>query len=149
MEIILRATVLFWFLWLVVRGSGKRALAELSPLDLILVVVLGDIVQQGVTQEDMSITGAVLAVSTFTAWALLSDRLGARSSRVARVLAGIPVIVIRDGNLLWEAMKAQRLTVDDLREAAREQGISDLGDVTVGTIEPDGAFSFIRASHGR
>lgn len=149
MEIILRATVVFWFLWLVVRGSGKRALAELSPLDLILVVVLGDIVQQGVTQEDMSITGAVLAVSTFTGWALLSDRVGARSNTLARVLAGIPVIVIRDGNPIWEALKAQRLTIDDLREAAREQGIGDLGDVTVGTIEPDGAFSFIKAAHGR
>lgn len=143
MEIVIRASIVFWFLWFVVRGSGKRALAELSPLDLILVVVLGDIVQQGVTQEDMSITGAILAVSTFTAWALATDRISFRRTGVARVLSGRPVIILLRGAPVPEALDSQRLSMDDLREAAREKGIADLGQVWMGVAEPDGSFSFI------
>lgn len=82
MELVIRATVIFWFLWLVVRGTGKRSLAELTPLDLILVVIIGDIVQQGVNQEDMSLTGSMLAVSVFVAWTLAADSLSRRSPRV-------------------------------------------------------------------
>src|SRR5690554_1152705 len=78
MELFVRATVVYWFLWLVVRGTGKRSLAELTPLDMLLIVVLGDIVQQGVTQEDMSITGAVVAVSVFVGWTMLGDALSRR-----------------------------------------------------------------------
>lgn len=55
MGIVVRATVVYWFLWLIVRGTGKRSLAELTPLDMVLIVVLGDLVQQGITQEDMSV----------------------------------------------------------------------------------------------
>jgi uncharacterized membrane protein YcaP (DUF421 family) len=65
-EIVVRATVVYWFLWLIVRGTGKRSLAELTPLDMVLIVVLGDLVQQGITQEDMSVTGAVAAVSVLS-----------------------------------------------------------------------------------
>lgn len=143
MEIVIRASIVFWFMWLVVRGSGKRALAELSPLDLILVVVLGDIVQQGVTQEDMSITGAILAVSTFTAWALATDHISFRHAGAARVLSGRPVIILMHGSPVHEALDSQRLSMDDLREAAREKGIGNLGEVWMGIAEPDGSFSFI------
>lgn len=65
MEIVVRATVIYWFLWLIVRGTGKRSLSEPTPLEMVLIVVLGDLVQQGVTQEDMSVTGAVVAVCVF------------------------------------------------------------------------------------
>ncbi len=73
MELIVRATVLYWFLFLVMRGSGKRTLAEFSPLDLLVVVVMGDLVQIGVTQEDLSITGAVMAITVITTWTLVGD----------------------------------------------------------------------------
>ena len=79
MEILLRATVVYWFLWLVVRGTGKRSLSELTPLDLLLVVVVGDMVQQGVTQEDMSVTGAIIVVSVFVGWTVLADAWERRS----------------------------------------------------------------------
>lgn len=148
MEIVVRASVVFWLLWLVVRGSGKKALAEMSPLELILVVVLGDIVQQGVTQEDMSITGAALAVATFTGWALVTGEVSGRWHPVGRFLQGKPVIVVTRGDPDMDALASQHLSLDDLREAAREQGIGHLGAVEVAVAEPDGSFSFIKQESG-
>lgn len=143
MELVIRATVIFWFLWLVVRGTGKRSLAELTPLDLILVVVIGDIVQQGVNQEDMSLTGSMLAVSVFVAWTFAADSLSRRSPRVARVLAGEPVIIVQDGKPLTDRLDRERLTITDLKEAARMEGIADLAEVAYAVLETDGKFSFI------
>ena len=143
MEIVIRATVIYWFLWLVVRGTGKRSLAELTPLEMILIVVMGDLVQQAVNQEDMSITGAALAVSVFVAWTLVSDSLSRRSSRVASLVRGEPVVVLRNGRPLIKRLEAERLTVDDLKEAARIQGHGDLEELEYGILETDGKFSFI------
>ncbi|HEU4895178.1 MAG TPA: YetF domain-containing protein [Acidimicrobiia bacterium] len=143
MELIIRATAIFWFLWLVVRGTGKRSLAELTPLDLILVVVIGDIVQQGVTQEDMSVTGAMAAVSVFVIWTLAADSLGRRFPRVARAIAGEPIIVVKDGSPLRDRMRKERVTMEDLREAARIEGIGDLEEIEFAVLETDGKFSFI------
>jgi uncharacterized membrane protein YcaP (DUF421 family) len=146
MEIVVRATIVFWFLWLVVRGTGKRSLSELTPLDLLLVVVVGDLVQQGVTQEDMSITGAVLAASVFVGWTLVADAVEKRSDRARRLLSGEPVIVLRGGKPLKERLERERITLEELKEAARLDGHRDLGDLEYAVLETDGKFSFIRAN---
>jgi uncharacterized membrane protein YcaP (DUF421 family) len=143
MEIVLRASVVFWFLWLVVRGTGKRSLSELTPLDLLLVVVIGDLVQQGVTQEDMSMTGAILAASVFVGWTLVADWLERRSDRARRLLSGEPVIVLRDGEPLTKRLEQERISADDLKEAARLEGYGDLDEIEYAVLETDGKFSFI------
>ena len=146
MELFLRATVIYWFLWVVIRGTGKRSLAELTPLDLLLIVILGDFVQQGVTQEDMSITGAMIAVSVFVLWTLLADRWGRRSRTASRVLASEPVIILRSGEPVMSRLDQERVTLDELKEAARLEGYRDLSQIEVGVLESDGRFSFIATS---
>lgn len=148
MEVVLRATVIYWFLWLVVRGTGKRSLAELTPLDLLVIVVLGDFVQQGVNQEDMSITGAFIAVSVFVAWTLAADSLSRRSPKAAKILASGPVIVLRSGAPVSDRLEAERISLDDLKEAAREKGYSSLADIEIAVLETDGSFSFISRARG-
>ena len=145
MELFIRATVIYWFLWIVVRGTGKRSLAELTPLDLLLIVILGDFVQQGVTQEDMSMTGAMIAVSVFVLWTLIADYLGRRSRTANRVLASEPVIVLRSGEPLASRLDQERVTLDELKEAARMEGIADLSQVEFAVLEADGRFSFVEA----
>lgn len=148
MEILLRSTIIFFFIWLLTRAMGKRELAEMTAFELILLVTIGDLVQQGVTQEDMSVTGAVLAVGTIAFWVLLFSYVSFRWRRTEHTINGFPVIVVRDGKPLEEVLRIERVPTDEVLEAARNQGISDLSDVEVGIIEPDGRFSFLRYGRG-
>jgi uncharacterized membrane protein YcaP (DUF421 family) len=149
MEILLRSTIIFFFIWLLTRALGKRELAEMTAFELILLVTIGDLVQQGVTQEDMSVTGAILSVGTIGFWILLFSYVSFRWRRTEDVINGFPVIVVRDGKPLEEVLRIERVPTDEVLEAARNQGISDLSDVEVGIIEPDGRFSFLRYDRSR
>lgn len=115
-----------WFLWLIVRGTGKRSISELTPLELIFTFVIGDLVQQAVTGEDMSMTGGIIVISTFAAWMLTSDFLTHRSKRWERILEGEAVVVLRDGQPDMARLRSERLTIEDLLSAAREKGFGSL-----------------------
>ena len=144
MDIVLRCVVIFALLFVVMRAIGRRELAQLQPLDLILLVVLGDLITQGVIQSDQSVTGAFLAVSTFALLSVLLSYLSFRFPRLRPVLDGEPIIVIRDGEVLERSLRRERLTVEDIEEEARVQGIERLSDVKWGVLETTGRISFIR-----
>ncbi len=145
MEIVIRATVIFFFLWGMTRALGKRELAEMSAFELVLLVVVGDLIQQGVTQEDYSLTGAMLAAGTIGIWVLVFGYISFKSKKLQPMLEGVPVVVVRDGRPVEAAMAIERVKVDEVKEAARNQGIADLSEVRCGVLEPDGKFSFITA----
>jgi uncharacterized membrane protein YcaP (DUF421 family) len=147
MEIILRAGIIYLFLWAATKALGKRELAQLSPFELILLVTMGDLIQQGVTGDDRSITGAVLAVSTMSILIVISSVITFRSRRLRNALDGFAVVVVRHGMPLDEVLRAERLTLDDVKGAARDQGVDDLRQVRVGILEPEGKFSFL-VDHG-
>jgi uncharacterized membrane protein YcaP (DUF421 family) len=144
MQIVLRAATLFFFLWLVTRALGRRELSELSTFELILMVVLGDLIQQGVTGNDFSVTGAMLAAGTFAMLVAVLSYASYRSPKAQGILQGIPVVIVRDGETLPKVLEYERLTVEDVKDAAREQGIVDLRQVALGVLEADGKFSFLR-----
>ncbi len=147
MEIVIRSVVVF-FLWFITRAMGKRELVKMSAFELVLLVVFGDLVQQGVTQEDMSVTGAVLAVGTMAVLTLVFSGISYRWRNAAHVLGGRPIIVIRDGAVREDALRYERTSIDDVRDAAREQGVASLDDVEVGILETSGRFSFVLAGGG-
>jgi uncharacterized membrane protein YcaP (DUF421 family) len=142
MEIVVRALVLFAFLWWVTRATGKATLGELSTFQLVLYVVMGDLVQQGVTGQDYSVTGAVLAVAVFAVATVTLSWVDQHWPRARPVVHGSPVVVVDSGEPQSEAMKAERLTIDDLYEAAREKGIERLSQVRLAVLEADGRISF-------
>ena len=144
MDVVWRAFAIYVFLFVFTRALGKRELAEMSAFELIVLVTIGDLVQQGVTQEDFSVTGAVLAVSTFGFLALAGSYVSFRSPRGRQVLEGTPVVVFHEGHWLDDVLRTERLTRDEVVEAARSQGIGDLAYVRIGVLEPDGKFSFLR-----
>jgi uncharacterized membrane protein YcaP (DUF421 family) len=146
MEIVIRSAVVYFALWVLLRAMGKRELSEMGAFDLILLVVMGDLIQQGATQEDMSLTGAVLAVGTLAMWILVFAYLSWRFRSLRPVMEGVPVVVIRRGEPLDEVLAIERLALEEICEAARNQGITDLAEVDIGVLEPDGKFSFLKAS---
>lgn len=148
MEIVIRATVIFFFLWLITRGLGRKELSQLSAFDLILFVIMGDMVQQGVTQEDMSLTGSMLAVATMAMWLLVFSVLNYKFPKLRGTLEGVPLVIVRDGQILKKVIARERLTEDEVREEAREQGIGDLRSVKIALFESDGRFSFIKDESG-
>ncbi len=144
MEIVIRALVVYAFLWMVTRATGKATLGELSTFQLLLYVTMGDLVQQAVTQQDYSLTGAVLAVSVFAALTVGLSWVSYRWPRLRPVVHGAPVVVVSDGQMRQPEMAAERLTTDDLYEAAREQGVRRIQDVELAVLEADGRISFFQ-----
>ncbi|MET0728717.1 MAG: YetF domain-containing protein [Acidimicrobiales bacterium] len=144
MEIVLRASVVFFFLLLLTRGLKRRTLADMAPFEMILLVVVGDIVQQGVTQEDFSLTGAVLATSTFAFWVTVLSYVSWRWIRFGRIIDGIPIVIVQDGRPVIEALRVERLPIDEVLEAARQDGIDSLEKVRLAVLEPSGRISFIK-----
>jgi uncharacterized membrane protein YcaP (DUF421 family) len=149
MQVILRAFVLFLFVWAVTRAMGRKELAELSSFELILLIAVGDLIQQGVTGDDRSVVGAMLAVAVFGLLTVAFSYASFRWPRVNGITEGSPVIIVHDGKVLQRILTVERLTEDDVKSAAREQGIGDLTEVAVGVLEPDGKFSFIRSTGER
>ena len=145
MEIVVRASIIFFFLLVLTRGMKKRTLADMAPFEMLLLVTLGDIVQQGVTQEDFSLTGAILAVSTFAFWITALSWLTWRWRRVGRIVDGVPVVIVQDGRPIERVLAVERLPIDEVCEAARQEGIDDLAKVKVAVLEPSGRISFIKA----
>jgi uncharacterized membrane protein YcaP (DUF421 family) len=143
MDIVVRATVMFAILYGLLRLLGKRELAEMTPFELVLLVVLGDLIQQGVTHNDFSLTGAALAIGTFAFWALALNWLTFRSRRLEKLLDGEPTILVRDGALLEQAMARNRLTRSELESEMRLAGIAHVADVAWGVLETNGKISFI------
>jgi len=143
MDIALRSIFLFFFVYLLMRVLGRRELSSLEPFDLILLVVLGDAIQQGLTQDDYSVTGAVIVISTIGTLAVMTSYLNFRVPWVRRVLDGRPIVLLQDGKVIARNMRRERITVDELAEEARGQQISSLDDVQWAVFEPSGKISFI------
>jgi uncharacterized membrane protein YcaP (DUF421 family) len=147
-DIVVRATVIFSFVWLVTRGVGKRPLSEMSAFEMILLVTIGDLVQQGVTQDDRSVVGAMLAVGTIAFWVIVFTWVSWRIRTARQVIDGVPVVVVRDGQPIDAMLARERLPLEELLEGARNNGIKDLSDVEVAILESDGKLSFIQRSGG-
>jgi uncharacterized membrane protein YcaP (DUF421 family) len=143
-DIVLRAITLYLFILLVTRVIGRRELSSLSPLDLILLIVLGDAVQQGLTQDDYSVTGALIALSTLATLQVVTSYVSFRSGRARKVLEGLPIVLVEDGKLVEKNLKRERMTPDEVAEEMRMQQIGSFDEVQWGILERNGSISFVK-----
>ena len=144
MDLVLRAIALYIFVLLVMRMVGRRELSSLTPVDLVLLVVLGDAIQQGLTQDDYSVTGAIIVITTIALLQVLTSYITYLSRRAKRVIDGDPIVLIEDGKLIERNLRRQRLRADDVAEEMRMQGIGNFTNVRWGILESNGNFSFIK-----
>jgi uncharacterized membrane protein YcaP (DUF421 family) len=146
-EIIYRAAFVFFFLWFITRVTGRSTLGELSTFQLLLYVTMGDLVQQGVTQQDYSVTSAVLAVGVFSLLTVALSWLNSRFPRIRPLTTGVPQVIVDDGEPVLATLRAERISMDDLMSAAREEGVERFADIRVAVLETNGRISFFTRSH--
>lgn len=144
MEIVVRASVMFGVVYLLTRGMKKRTLGDLAPFELLFLVVLGDLVQTGVTQEDYSLTGSILAISTFGFWVSLLTWISWRSDRARRIIEGVPLVLVHDGKPVEAALKLEHMPMAEIMEAARQAGLESLDQIRLAVLEPSGRISIIK-----
>ena len=143
MDIVVRAFVAFVFVFLLTRLIGRRELSSMQPFDLILLIVIGDLMQQGVTQNDLSVTGLVLTVGIFGLLTLAASYVGFRFERLRPILEPEPLILIEDGTVIEKNLKKERMTPEELAAEARLQQIDSLEKVRWAVLESGGKISFI------
>jgi uncharacterized membrane protein YcaP (DUF421 family) len=143
MDIVLRAAVGFLFVLFLTRIVGRRELGSMEPFDLILLVMLGDLVQQGITQNDFSVTGLMLAGGTIALMVVLVSYGTFRLPFLRPIVDGEPVILVQDGNPITRNLSRERITEGELLAQARLAGHESLERVRFAVLETNGQISFI------
>ena len=146
MDLVIRAAVVYVVIFAFTRVLGRRELSSLQPFDLILLVVIGDLIQSGVTQNDESVTGVILVLSTIGVLQVFTSFLGFRFRPLRRVLQGEPVVLVSEGEIIHRNLKRQRIDEDDLAEKARLDGIASMDEIRWAVLETNGDVSFIKRS---
>jgi uncharacterized membrane protein YcaP (DUF421 family) len=144
MDLVLRVVIVLGFVYVVTRAVGKRELSSLEPFDVILLVVIGDLVQQGITQNDDSVTGTIIVVATLGLVVIALSYVNLKSPRARRVLDGEPVVLVIDGRPIERNMRRERITMEDLLAEARQQQLPTLDEVQWAILETSGRISFIQ-----
>jgi uncharacterized membrane protein YcaP (DUF421 family) len=148
MDIVLRAVIIYVVVFVFTRALGRRELSTLQPFDLILLIVIGDLIQSGVTQNDLSVTGVLLILCTIGSLQVLTSYIGFRFRRVRPILQGEPIVLVENGKLIERNMRRERLTLDDLAEKARLSEIDSIDNLRWAVLETNGDISFIKKADG-
>ena len=143
MDLVLRALVLFGGVYVLLRVVGRRELAQMAPIDFILLIVLGDAIQQGLTQDDYSVTGALTVIFTIAVIQVALGYVTFRSRRVRTVLEGEPIVLVEDGRVIEKNLRRSRIAAEELAEEARLSQVSSLKDVAWAVLETSGKISII------
>jgi uncharacterized membrane protein YcaP (DUF421 family) len=144
MDIVARASVMFVMVYGLLRLMGKRELGQMSPFELVTLIVMGDLIQQGVTHQDFSLTGATLAICTFAAWSLAMSVISHRFPKARGILRSGPVVLVQDGRFITKNLDRERIDHDEFGTQLRLAGIASLDQVAWAILEPEGKISFIR-----
>ena len=143
MDLVLRALVISFVVFVVTRAVGKRELSSLEPFDLILLVVIGDLVQQGITQSDYSVTGAIVVIVTVALVSVGFSFLNFRARSLRRLLEGEPVVLIEDGRVIEANLRRERITREEIEAEGRQQQVMSIQDMRWAVLETNGKISVI------
>ena len=145
-EIVLRTAIVYVFLVLILRITGKREVGQMSILELIVILLISDAVQNSMIGESTSLWGGLVAVLTLFAIDLLLKAVTARSRQVRQAIEGEPRLLVRDGRLLTRALREEKVEPRDVEAAIRANGLASVDDVRIAVLETDGSISVIPKS---
>ena len=143
METVIRVGVIYIFLLVLLRVMGKRELGQLAPMELVLLILIPELVAQGIVGEDFSLTNAVIAVTTLTSLVFLTSTLAHRFRTVEEVVEGNPALLVEHGEAVIETMSRERIPAEEIGAEMRKAGIERLEDIKWAVLESDGHISFI------
>src|SRR4051812_5699572 len=143
MDLVLRALVLFFGVYILLRVVGRRELAQMEPFDFILLIVLGDAIQQGLTQDDYSVSGALITITSIAVIQVFVGYTAFRFKPVRVVLEGEPVVLVEDGNIIAKNLRRARMAQDELEEEVRMSQLSSVDQVAWAVLETSGKVSII------
>jgi uncharacterized membrane protein YcaP (DUF421 family) len=143
MDLVFRALILFLAVYMLLRVVGPRELAQLTPIDFILLIVLGDAIQQGLTQDDYSVTGSLTVIITIAAIQVTLGWAAFRSKRFRTVIEGEPIVLIEDGRPIEANLRRARIAMDELAEEARLSQVGRIEDIAWALLETSGKISVI------
>lgn len=143
-EIVLRGTVVYFVMLLLIRLSGKRTVGQFTPFDLLVLVLLGDAVQGSMLAGDQSLPGGLLLAGTLLGWNRAVGYATAHSERLAKAVEGKAEILARNGAVDHDALKAANLTLDDLQEAMRDHSCATVAEIRLAVLEKDGTITVLK-----
>jgi uncharacterized membrane protein YcaP (DUF421 family) len=144
LELVVRGTAMYFFLFALFRVVIKRRVGSIGMADILVLVIVADAAQNGMAGEYRSITDAFVLVGTILGWNFLFDWANFRFAWLQRWLEPEPLLLVRDGRVLWKHMRLERVTEKELAAKLREHGVSEMAEVAKAYMEPDGAVTVIK-----
>lgn len=147
-EFVLRAVVVYVMVLTMVRVSGKRAMGQLTPFDMLLIVLLGNAVQNALLGQDTSLGGGLLLAATLIALNFAVGLLTSRSERLERLIEGEPIVLARDGHVFRDVLRRELVSRADFEAAMRQQGCPGIDDVRLALLETNGHITISTSRDG-
>ena len=141
---VLRACAIYVLVMVLVRLSGKRAVGQFTPFDLVLLILLGNAVQNGINGGDNSLTGAAIMATTLIALNYSVAFVTSRNRKVEKFVEGVPVVLARNGQLFEGVLRRELVSREDFREALRMNGVEDVSEVELALLETNGSISVVK-----
>jgi uncharacterized membrane protein YcaP (DUF421 family) len=140
-QLLARASIIYLVLFLLFRFSGKRQAGQMTPFDLLLLLIISNGVQNAMIGQDTSVLGGLVVALTLIAWNQLFGWLAGRSRRTERLLDGRPEVLVHNGHVFEDVLARNQMTMEELRSALRRTGCFDLDEVAFAVLETNGAVS--------
>ncbi len=144
LEIALRVAIVYAVVLAGIRLTGKREVGQMTPFDLVLLLLIANAVQNAMTGPDTSVTGGLVAALTLLLLNAGVTRLAWRYRKLRRVVEGNPTLLIYEGRMITDHLKREHISTEELEQALREHGISTVSDVYLATLEIDGSISVLK-----
>jgi uncharacterized membrane protein YcaP (DUF421 family) len=140
-ELILRAVIVYFFLFAILRFGGKKHVGEMAPFDLVVLLILSETVNGALIGEEKSLIGGLVSAATLLAIVQVVNYVSWRSKKVERLFEGTPKVLVRHGHVIEEVMAQEKVTHSELIEALRREGCTSLASVRFAVLENDGTIT--------
>jgi uncharacterized membrane protein YcaP (DUF421 family) len=141
---VVRGLIVYVFIFVILRISGKKQIGQMSPFDLVLLLIISNAVQNAMNAGDNSVTAGLILAGSLVLFNLGIEYLSYRSRGFERIVEGEAKVLIHNGKVNEKTMREEKITKNELDEALRKQGVAEVKEVRFAILESDGQISVIK-----